>query len=66
MVYLAMLHYATLLINLNPILINSDNIKTLCMTIKLKFMEPEDEVHITRTSYIGYQYFVSFVFVMQA
>jgi len=47
-------------------LINTDNIKILCMTIKLKFMEPEVEVHITRTSYIGYQYFVSFVFVMRA
>jgi len=58
--------YATLLINLNPILINTGNIKILCMTVKLKFTEPEVEVHITRTSYIGYQYFVSFVFVMRA
>jgi len=33
---------------------------------KLKFTEPEVEVLITRTSYIGYQYFVSFVFVMRA
>jgi len=36
------------------------------MTIKLKFTELEVNVHITKTSYIGYQYFVSFVFVMQA
>jgi len=36
------------------------------MIIKLKFTEPEVEVHITRTSYIGYQYFASFVFVMRA
>jgi len=36
------------------------------MTVKLKFTEPEAEVHITRASYIGYQYFVSFVFVMRA
>jgi len=61
-----MLCYATLLINLNPILVNTDNIKILCTTIKLKFTEPEVEVHIIRTSYIGYQYFVSFVFVTQA
>jgi len=27
--------------------------------------ESKVEVHITRTSYIGYQYFISFVFVMQ-
>jgi len=54
------------LINLNHILINTGNIKILCMTIKLKFTEPEVEFHITRTSYIGYQYFVSFVFVMRS
>jgi len=54
-----MLCYATLFINLNPILINSGNINILCMIIKLKFTKPENEVHITRTSYIGYQYFVS-------
>jgi len=36
-----MLCYATLLINLNPILINSGNIKILCMIIKLNFTEPE-------------------------
>jgi len=53
-----MLCYETLLINLNSILTNSDNIKILCMIIKLKFTKPEVEVHITRTSYIGYQYFV--------
>jgi len=46
--------------------IYSGNIKILCMIIKLKFTEPEVEVHITRTSYIKYQYFVSFVFVMRA
>jgi len=33
------------------------------MTIKLNFAETEV---ITRTSYIEYQYFVSFVFVMRA
>jgi len=38
---------------------NSGNIKILCMTIKLKFTELEVEVHITKTSYKGYQYFVS-------
>jgi len=38
----------------------------LFMIIKLKFMEPETEVHITRTSYVGYQYFVSLVFVIRA
>jgi len=27
------------------------NIKILCMTVKLKFTEPEVEVHITRISY---------------
>jgi len=27
--------------------------------------EPEVKVHITRTSYIGYQYFISFEFVMR-
>jgi len=36
------------------------------MIIKLKFTKPVVEVYITRTSYIGYQYFVSFVFVMRA
>jgi len=61
-----MLCYATLLINLNPILINTGNIKILCMTMKLKFTEPEIEVHVTRTSYIEYQYFVSLVFVKRA
>jgi len=65
-VYLMMLCYVTLLINLNPILINSGNIETLCMIIKLKFTEPDVKVHITKTSYIGYQYFVSFVFVKWA
>jgi len=34
------------------------------MTTKLKFTESGVKVHITRTSYIGYQNFVSFVFVM--
>jgi len=58
--------YATLLINSNPILINSGNIKILCMITNLKFKESEVEVHIIRNSYIGYQYFVSFVFVMWA
>jgi len=53
-------------LGLNTILINSDNIKILCIIIKLKFTEPEVDVHITRTSYIGYQYFVSFIFVMRA
>jgi len=61
-----MLCYATLLINLNPILISSGNIKILCRTIKPKFTVPEVKVHITRTSYIEYQYSVSFVFVMRA
>jgi len=65
-VYLTMFCYATLLINLNLTLLNSGNIEILCMTIKLKFTEPKVVVHITRTSYIEYQYFVSFVFVMQA
>jgi len=46
--------YATVLINLNPIFINSGNIKILCMIIKLKFMEPKVKVRITRTSYIGH------------
>jgi len=49
-VYLTMLCYATLLINLNPILISSGNIEILCMIKKLKFTEPEVEVHIA--SYI--------------
>jgi len=61
-----MLYYATLLINLNPILINYGNIKILRMIIKLNFTELEVEVHIIRTSYFGYQYFASFVFVMRA
>jgi len=60
-----MLCDATLLIKLNPMLINSGNIKILCLIIKLKFTELEVEVHITRTSYVGYQYLVSCVFVMQ-
>jgi len=64
--FLVRLSSATLLINLNPILINTGKIKILCMTIKLKFTEPETEVHITRNSYIGYSYFISFVFVMRA
>jgi len=46
------------------ILINSGNIKILFMM--LKFTEPEFKVYITRTSYVGYQYFVSFVFLMRA
>jgi len=37
----------------------------LCIIILLKFMQPEVEVHITKTSYIGYQYFVSFAVVMR-
>jgi len=61
-----MLCYATLLINLNHILKNSGNMKILCMTTKPKFTEPEVEVHIAITSYIGYQYFVSFVFLMRS
>jgi len=46
----------------------STNIKILCrpMIIKLKFTKPEVKFHITRTRFIGYQYFVSFVFVMRA
>jgi len=47
-------------------LLNIGNIKILCMTIKLKFTEPEVEVYITGTSYVGYQYLVSFVIVMRA
>jgi len=64
-----MMCYDTLLINLNLTLVNSDNIKILCMIIKLKFTEPKVEVHITRTKgvvHIRHQYFVSFVFVMPA
>jgi len=34
------------------ILINSGNIKILCMIIKMKFTIPEVEVHITSTSYM--------------
>jgi len=52
-------------INSNPILINSANINILCMIIKLKITELAVEVHITRTSYIGYQHFC-FVFMMRA
>jgi len=36
------------------------------MIIMLKFTEPEAEVYIIRISYIGLQYFVSFVFVIRA
>jgi len=50
-VCLTILCYATLLINLNLILINSGSIMILCMIIKLKLTEPEAEVYIVRISY---------------
>jgi len=65
-VCLTMLCYVILLINLNFILINFGSTKMLFMIIKLKFTEPEAEVYMIRISYIGFQYFVSFGFVMQA
>jgi len=60
-----MLRFVIMLINLNLILINFGT-KILCMIVKLKFTEPEAEVYIIRISYIGYQNFVSFVFVLLA
>jgi len=39
--------------------------KVLCTITKLKFTELEAKVNIVRISYI-WQYFISFVFVMQA
>ena len=65
-VCLTMLCYVIPLINLNRTLINSGGTKILCMIIQLKFTEPEAGVCIVKISYIGYQYFVSFVFVMRA
>jgi len=64
-VCLTVLCSVILLVNLIRTLINSGSTKISCLIIKLKFTEPEAEVYIIRTSYVGFQYFVSLVFVMR-
>jgi len=55
--------YVISLINLNLSLTNSGSTKILCIMYKDKI---HARLYIIKISYVGYQYFVGFAFVMQA